>query len=85
MRMVGRDFSRAIWIAALVLLATSASAEVIDRIVAVVGGQIISKSDVDVAVALGLAANLQELIDRTLMLKEVRRVAPPDPAAGGGI
>ena len=60
--------------------ATAASAEVIDRVVAVVGGQIITRSDVDAAAAFGLASNLQELIDRTLMLSEVRRVAPPDPA-----
>jgi hypothetical protein len=65
----------------VLVMTTAASAEIIDRIVAVVGGQIISKSDVDAAVAFGLASNLQELIDRTLMLKEVRRVAPPDPAA----
>ena len=65
----------------VLVMAASASAEIIDRIAAVVGGQIISKSDVDAAAAFGLASNLQELIDRTLMLKEVRRVAPPDPAA----
>jgi parvulin-like peptidyl-prolyl isomerase len=80
MTKAGRLFSRAIAIAVLVLLATSASAEVIDRIVAVVGGQIITQSDVDAVAAFGLASNLQELIDRTLMLREVRRVAPPDPA-----
>ncbi len=65
--------------AVVVMSATSSSAEVIDRIVAVVGGQIITKSDVDTAAALGLASDLQELIDRALMLSEVRRVAPPDP------
>ena len=48
---------------------------------AVVSGQIITKSDVDAAAAFGLASSLQELIDRTLMLNEVRRVAPPDPPA----
>ena len=81
MTTVGRDFSRAFTIAALLLLATSASAEIIDRIVAVVAGQIITKSDVDAAAAFGLAPDLQALIDRTLMLNEVRRVAPPEPAA----
>src|SRR3954468_12586347 len=71
------------WMIAFALLSAthSASAEIIDRILAVVGGQIISKSDVDVAAAFGLASDLQELIDRALMLKEVRRVAPPDPSA----
>jgi hypothetical protein len=56
------------------------SAEIIDRVVAVVSGQVITKSDVDAAVAFGMAGNLEELIDRTLMLNEVRRVAPPDPS-----
>src|SRR5947207_6944441 len=79
----GRDFRRAIGIAvfASLLSATSAAAEIIDRIVAVVGGQIITKSDVDAAVAFGLVPDLHALIDRMLMLNEVRRVAPPDPAA----
>jgi hypothetical protein len=68
-------------IVALLLLAAPASAEIIDRILAVVGGQIITKSDLDVASAFGLAPDLQGLIDRVLMLNEVRRVAPPDPPA----
>lgn len=55
-------------------------AEIIDRILAVVSGQIITKSDVDAAQAFGIAGSLDELIDRTLMLGEVRRVAPPEPA-----
>ena len=55
------------------------SAEIIDRVVAVVSGQVITQSDVNAAIALGTADNLQEFIDRTLMLNEVRRVAPPDP------
>ena len=74
-------FRRTFAIAVFLLVASSASAEIIDRIVAVVGGQIISKSDVDAAVAFGLAEDLQGLIDRTLMLNEVRRVAPRDPSA----
>jgi hypothetical protein len=78
---------RMLRIAAFVLLSfttisTGVSAEVIDRIVAVVGGQIITRSDVDAAASFGLAADLQALIDRILMLSEVRRVAPPDPPAG---
>lgn len=73
-----RTFSIAI---VLLFSAAAASAEVIDRVVAVVGGQIITKSDVDASAAFGLASSLQELIDRTLMVSEVRRVAPPDPAA----
>jgi hypothetical protein len=61
--------------------AAPASADIIDRVLAVVSSQVITKSDVDAAVAFGMAGNLEELIDRTLMLNEVRRVAPPDPPA----
>jgi hypothetical protein len=68
-------------VAITVLSATVVSAEVIDRVLAVVSGQVITKSDVDMAAAFGIAADLQSLIDRTLMLNEVRRVAPPDPPA----
>jgi hypothetical protein len=72
----------AILVAVLILVgATPASAEIIDRVVAVVSSQVITKSDVEAAVAFGMAGNLEELIDRTLMLNEVRRVAPPDPPA----
>ena len=69
-----------IFLVVSVLSAGSASAEIIDRVVALVSGQAVTKSDLDAAIAFGIAANLQELIDRTLMLNEVRRVAPPDPA-----
>ena len=67
------------------------SAEIIDRILATVAGQIITKSDVEAAQALGLIqptaaesqspdeAALQALIDRVLMLNEVRRVVPREP------
>src|SRR5437868_104767 len=65
----------------VVVLVRPAWAEIIDRVVAVVAGQIVTQSDVAGATALGLAGSLDELIDRTLMLNEVRRVAPPDPAA----
>jgi hypothetical protein len=68
-------------IVALLLCATAASTEVIDRVLAVVSGQILTKSDVDAAAAFGTAASLQALIDRVLMLNEVRRVAPAEPAA----
>jgi hypothetical protein len=73
-------FRRTVIALALLLVAASTSAEIIDRIVAVVGGQIITQSDLSAAVGFGLAPDLQGLIDRTLMLNEVRRVAPPDPA-----
>ena len=54
--------------------------EIIDRVIAVVSGQVITQSDLAAATEFGFAGNLQELIDRMLMLNEVRRVAPPDPA-----
>jgi len=67
-------------------------AEIIDRILAVVDGAIIMQSDVTMAVRLGLvpgstaadpiAAPLEALIERRLMLEEVDRYAPPDPPEG---
>jgi peptidyl-prolyl cis-trans isomerase SurA len=58
-------------------------AEVIDRIVAVVDGTLITQSDVTAAIRLGLvyppAAVVDRLIERLLMLKEVDRYAPPNP------
>jgi hypothetical protein len=65
-------------------------AEVIDRVLAILPGQIITLSDVEAALDLGLvevpegteriAGGLAALVDRVLMLNEVRRVAPPDPS-----
>jgi hypothetical protein len=74
------------------LVAPSAGvrAEIIDRILAVVDGAIIMQSDVAVAMRLGFVASgsapdpvsaaLDNLIERQLMLSEVNRYAPPDPA-----
>ena len=65
-------------------------AETIDRVLAVVAGQLITLTDVTAAVDLGLQpaegadpvrAVLTRLIDRELMLAEVERYAPPEPAA----
>ena len=66
------------------------SAEIIDRVLAILPGQIITLSDVEAAIDLGLVeapagatripAGLSALIDRVLMLNEVRRVAPPEPS-----
>ena len=78
-------------IAIVGLHAWPVAAEIIDRILATVAGQIITKSDVEAARALGLIqpaaaesqspddAALQALIDRVLMLNEVRRVVPREP------
>jgi parvulin-like peptidyl-prolyl isomerase len=73
----------------LVGVALHAQSEVIDRVMAVVAGQIITLSDVDGAIALGLVpvadaqdprhAALQRLIERELELREVRRYLPPEP------
>lgn len=64
-------------------------AEIIDRILAVVDGALVTQSDVSVAVRLGLvpaaaapdpvSAALDALIERRLMLAEVDRYAPPPP------
>jgi hypothetical protein len=66
------------------------SGEVIDRMLAVVAGDLIMLSDVMAAVEFGLVprasgsdvtrAVLTQLIDRSLMLAEVERYAPPEPA-----
>jgi len=68
-----------------------ASAEVIDRVLAVVGGQLITLTDVTAARDLRLVAPeatadpirsiLTRLIDRELVLAEVERYAPPEPTA----
>jgi hypothetical protein len=73
---------------ALVLLAGAAQAvradEVIDRVLAVAAGDVITQSDVEAARDLGLETGpdiLSRLIDRSLMLAEVDRYAPPEPSA----
>jgi hypothetical protein len=71
--------------------ATVASGEVIDRVLAVVSGSLITLSDVNAAHELGLVKPressdpirdvLSQLIDRELQLAEVDRYAPPEPSA----
>lgn len=67
-----------------------ASAEIIDRILAVVGGELIMLSDAVAAMRFGLAelpatgadpvaGALEVLIDRQLQLFEVNRYLPPEP------
>jgi hypothetical protein len=73
-----------------VLLSIPSSAETIDRVLAVVAGQIITLSDVTAARELGvqtaapsadpIRGMLSTLIDRALVLSEVERYAPADPA-----
>lgn len=66
----------------------SGAEALLDRTLAVVGGQPITASDVALATRLGLIARegpgddprpLARLIDRALMLHEVARFAPPEP------
>jgi len=77
-------------IAALTLASAGVRAEILDRVLAVVGGQVITLSDVTAARELGLEpsggadpvrAVLSRLIDRELMLAEAERYAPPEPSA----
>lgn len=79
----------------IVLLALAGSvahaSEVIDRVLAIVGGTMITLTDVTAARDLGLIAVpaaadpvreiLPRLIDRELILAEVDRYAPPEPSA----
>jgi hypothetical protein len=65
-------------------------AQVLDRIVAVVDGAPITQSDVNAAMQLGVvsvpsstdavAATVDALVERQLILEEVERYAPPEPA-----
>jgi hypothetical protein len=72
---------------AIVAALTVAQPEVLDRTLALVGGQPITLSDARAAIALGLLedpkASLADvtmrLVDRALVLREVQRYAPPTP------
>lgn len=92
MREVGGRRSEVGMAVALVLalaLGVTTAAETIDRVLAVVAGQLIMLSDVNAVRDLGIvtpapgadavASVLSQLIDRELMLAEVDRYAPPEP------
>jgi hypothetical protein len=77
-------------LAILLIVAEVASAQVIDRIMAVVGGRPIILSDVHAAIefrliepppgtADPLGYTLERLVQRTLVLAEVERFQPPEP------
>ena len=76
---------------AVTLAAVVPRAETIDRVLAVVAGQLITLTDVTAALDLRLQATdgaadpvravLSKLIDRELILSEVDRYAPPEPTA----
>lgn len=86
-----RPSSIALWCCVLALYVCDAGvrAEIIDRVLAVMPGQIVTLSDLEAALELGLvepaagsdrlAGGLTALVDRLLMLNEVRRVVPPEP------
>ena len=72
------------------LLSVSPGMEVLDRVLAVVSGELILLSDVRAARTFGFVATegadpdgqaLARLIDRALILAEVERFAPPEPEA----
>jgi hypothetical protein len=75
---------------ALLLLLTAGSQELLDRTLALVGGQAITLSDARAAIALGLIESdrsadpipriTQQLVDRELILREVQRYAPAPPS-----
>lgn len=75
----------------LVAAGAAAAQEVIDRILAVASGEVITLSDVRIARDLGrvgadggadpVRMALSQLIDRALVLSEAERFAPPEPAA----
>jgi hypothetical protein len=93
MKLVAAAFRRKITLALIVCaVAGTARAEIIDRIMAVVGGQPIMLSDVHAMLLFRLvdapagtrdplAYALDRLIERSLMLAEVDRFQPPEPAA----
>lgn len=77
---------------AIVVSAIGGRAQIVDRILAVVGGTPITLSDVDAAIVFGLVpvdrraadsqrAALEALIERRLQLSEVDRYLPLEPAA----
>lgn len=81
---------RSALVVALALVATPIRAEIIDRVLGVVNGEVLMQSDVYGAMAIGLvntsgaadpvASALEQLIERELILAEVNRYAPPEPS-----
>jgi hypothetical protein len=82
--------SRLLWLSlGAMVFAGSGEAQVIDRVLATVGGQVITLSDANAAIALGLAdagrssdpieGVLAALVERELMLAETNRYAAPEP------
>ncbi len=89
-RIEGRGSRVGLVLALVLAMAGTVRGEVIDRIMAVVGGQPITLSDVTAALQFHLvdppqgtpdplAFAMDRLVDRTLMLAEVDRFQPPEP------
>ena len=88
-----RKISSLVGLLIMASAAATARAEIIDRMLAVVGGEIILLSDANAAVKFGLIdvrsiddenglrAALSALVDRQLQLFEVNRYLPPEPPA----
>lgn len=86
---------RAMWrlmlAAAAVVATVGVRAEIIDRILAVVDGEVITLSDVTAALRFGfvqpeagsdpIGSALDQIIERELVLREANRYGPPEPAA----
>ena len=82
--------TRSVGAVLMAVVANTASAEILDRVLAVVAGEVITLSDVRGETELGLidtagatdpiGTALERLIERTLVLAEVDRYAPPEPA-----
>ncbi len=79
-----------VWLTLAVSAPGLVRADVIDRVLAVVDGRLVTLSDVRVALVLGLVPAsgpdaleeaLDRRIDRILVLQEVERFAPPEPDA----
>lgn len=69
--------------------APASRSELVERTLAIVAGTSITLTDVRTAIALGLvdtgddvAAASERLVERALVLREVERYAPQEPAAG---
>jgi hypothetical protein len=69
--------------------ASAQGGELIERTMAIVGGQVITLSDVRTTMALGLVdptragsvdAATEQLVERLLVLREVQRYLPPEPS-----
>lgn len=94
--MVTLDVVGRVWLVAILastsLTAEQQPADLIERTLAIVGGRVITLADTRAATTLGLIeigkpadpvdAATMVLVERELILREVQRYAPPEPAEG---